>query len=180
MHHILCRVLGKTSNHPGDSAPLQPRCGTLQLLAFTKTKITFEKEEISDGWWDSGKYDGAVDGNWENCVRSQGAYFEGDWGVTVPCTMFHVSSSINVSIFHSTWLDTFRTDHIHTHTHIYTYICVYVYMYMYIYIYMYVCVCIYISIYIYIYDMIPLIWSSKPGKTNLWCQTSELCCPWPR
>ena len=29
------------------------------------------------------KYYGAADGDWENCVWSQGAYFEGDWGVTV-------------------------------------------------------------------------------------------------
>ena len=28
---------------------------------------------------------------WENCVRSQGAYFEGDWGVIVLCTTFLVS-----------------------------------------------------------------------------------------
>ena len=82
---------GETSNHPGDSAPLQPRFGSLWLLAFPKTKITFEREEISDHWWDSGNYDRATDGNWENCVRSQGAYFEGDWGVIVPCTMFLVS-----------------------------------------------------------------------------------------
>ena len=53
----------------------QPRFGALQLLAFPKTKIAFEREEISDCWWDSGKYDGAADGNWENCVRFQGAYF---------------------------------------------------------------------------------------------------------
>ena len=39
---------GKTSNHPGDSAPLQPRFGALWLLAFSKTKITFEREDISD------------------------------------------------------------------------------------------------------------------------------------
>ena len=63
-------------------------------------KLTFEREEISDPWWDSGKYDRAADGNWENCVRSQGAYFEGDWGVIVLHTMFLVSSSINVTIFH--------------------------------------------------------------------------------
>ena len=43
MLHISCRVFfGKTSNHPGDSDPLQPKLGTLQLLAFPKTKITFE------------------------------------------------------------------------------------------------------------------------------------------
>ena len=82
---------GKTSNHPGDPAPLQPRFGTLQLLAFPQTKITFEREEISDCWWNSGKYDAAADGDWENIVRSQGAYFEGDWGVIVLCTVFLVS-----------------------------------------------------------------------------------------
>ena len=56
-----------------------------------KTKITFEREEISDHQWDSGKYNWAADGDWENCVRSQGAYFEGDWGVIVLYTMFLIS-----------------------------------------------------------------------------------------
>ena len=65
---------GGTSSHPGDSAPLQPRFGVLWLLAFPKTKINVEMEEISDSWWDSGKYDGAADGDWENCVRSHSAY----------------------------------------------------------------------------------------------------------
>ena len=97
-HAVFC----ETSNHPHDSVPLQPRFGALWLLAFPKTKITFGREEISDHQWDSGKYDGAADGNWENFVRSQGAYFEGDWGVIVLCTMFLISSSINVSVFHIT------------------------------------------------------------------------------
>ena len=91
MHHISCKVFGETSNHPGDSAPLQPRFGALWLLAFPKTKITFERKEISDHEWDSGKCDGVADGNWENCVKSQGAYFEGDWGIIVLCTVFLVS-----------------------------------------------------------------------------------------
>ena len=86
-----CAVWGKSSNHPGDSNPLQPRFGALRLLAFPKTKITFEREEISYCQWDSGKYDGAADGDWENCVKSQGTCFEGDWGVIVLCTMFLVS-----------------------------------------------------------------------------------------
>ena len=34
---------------------------------FPKTKITFEREEISNGWRESGKYDRAADGYWENC-----------------------------------------------------------------------------------------------------------------
>ena len=46
--HASYLVQSKTWNHPGDSAPLQPRFGALQLLSFPKTKITFEKEEISD------------------------------------------------------------------------------------------------------------------------------------
>ena len=85
---------GETSNHRGDSAPLQPRFGALWLLAFPKTQITFEREEISDHQWDSGKYIGAAADNWENSVRSQCAYFEGDWGVIVVCTMFLVSCII--------------------------------------------------------------------------------------
>ena len=54
---------GDTSHHPGDLAPAQPRFGALWLLAFPKTKITCEKEEISDHRWDSGKCNGAADGN---------------------------------------------------------------------------------------------------------------------
>ena len=76
---------GEISNHPGDSALLPPRFGALQLLAFPQTKITFKREETSDHRWDSGKYDRAADGDW-NCVRSQDAYFEGDWGIIVLCT----------------------------------------------------------------------------------------------
>ena len=74
----LMKFFGETSNHPGDSAPQQPRSGTLQLLAFPKTKITFEREDISDCRRDSGKYNVLADDDWQNCVRSQGAYFEGD------------------------------------------------------------------------------------------------------
>ena len=58
---------------------------------FSPTKITFEREEISGHQLDSGKYDRATDGDWENCVRSPGAYFEGDWCFIVLCTMFLVS-----------------------------------------------------------------------------------------
>ena len=47
---------GQTSNHPADSALVQPRLGALWLLAFPKIKITFEREEISDYQWDSGNY----------------------------------------------------------------------------------------------------------------------------
>ena len=104
MHHVSCRSFWQNIK--------SPRCfrqfGAPRLLAFSKTKITFEGEEISDHQWDSGKYEGQLMLNWENCVRSQGAYFEGDWGIIVLCTIFLVSS-INVSVFHITWLDTIWT-----------------------------------------------------------------------
>ena len=105
-HHILCRDFWWNIKSPRWLNPLQPRFGALQLLAFPKTKITFERGEISDHPWDSGKYNEAADGDsnkgywrvwfeqwkrcWENCVRSQGAYMEGAWGVIVLCTMFLV------------------------------------------------------------------------------------------
>ena len=102
-------LFGKTSNHPGDSAPL---FGTLWLLAFPKTEITFEREEISDHWWESGKYNGAA-----MAIRRT------VWGPKVPtlkgteaslscvqCLFYLVPSSINISSFHIMWLDTFWTD----------------------------------------------------------------------
>ena len=92
LSYVLCRVFWWNIRSPRWLTPLQPRFGALWLLAFPKTKITFEREEIQDNWWDSGKYERAADGNWENCVRSQGAYFEEDWGVIVLCTMCLVSS----------------------------------------------------------------------------------------
>ena len=89
INHVSCRIFRQNIKSPR-FAPVQPRFVTLLLLAFPKTKITFEIEEISDRWWDSGKYKGAADGN-ENCVRSQDAYFKENWGVIVLCTMCLVS-----------------------------------------------------------------------------------------
>ena len=86
MQSFLAKDQTTQMTHPPYISDLVP-----WLLAFPKTKITFEREKISDHWWDSGKYDGAADGNWENCVRSQGAYFEEDWDVIVLCTIFLVS-----------------------------------------------------------------------------------------
>ena len=114
----------ETSNHPGDSAVLQPRSGTLWYLAFPKSKITFQGKRfqtVSEIQKNTMRQLMVIPTKdfaecfeqwkrcWENCVRSQGAYSEGDWDINVLCTMFLVSSSINVSIFHITWLDTFWT-----------------------------------------------------------------------
>ena len=99
---------GETSNHPGDSAPLQPRFGTLWLLTFPKAKITFEREEISDH---------EIQKNMTGQLMVTGRTV---WGPKLPtlkgieeslpyvqCFLYLVSSSINVSIFHITWLGTF-------------------------------------------------------------------------
>ena len=89
-HHILA-VFGETTNHLSDSPPPTAQMCALWFQAFPKTKSPLKGEETSDHQWDSGKYNRAGDGDWENCVRSQGAYFEGDWGIIVLCTMFLVA-----------------------------------------------------------------------------------------
>ena len=109
MHYISCSFWWNIRS-PRWLSPPSPRFGALRLLAFPKTKVTYESEKISDCLWDSGKYDGAADGDWKNCVRSQHSYLGVYWGVIFLCIMFLVSSSINVSIFHITWLDSFWTD----------------------------------------------------------------------
>jgi len=47
--HLSCRFFfGKASYHPDLSAPLQPRFDSLRLLAFRKSKIAVETEEICE------------------------------------------------------------------------------------------------------------------------------------
>ena len=113
---------GKTSNCPGESAPLQPIFGTLQLLAFPKAKITFEREEISDYQWDSEKI---WWGSWwrlgelcevPRCLVWRGLRHHCPMYVFLLCMYMEValtylvSSSINVSMFDVTCLDTFWTN----------------------------------------------------------------------
>ena len=98
---------GKTSNHPGDSAPLQPSFGALRFLAFPKSKITFEGEEMSDCRWDSGSW-------WRlgelyevlRCLHWR--------GLMCHCPMYNVSCILYLLqqmslVFNSTRLDTFWT-----------------------------------------------------------------------
>ena len=110
-------IFGKTSNHPGDLATLQPGFCALWLLAFPKTKITFEREKISD-----------VIEIRENMTGQLIAIVRSMWGPNVPslmgteaslsyvrCFLYLVSSSVNLSIFHITWLDNFWIDLVYTH-----------------------------------------------------------------
>jgi hypothetical protein len=41
-------IFGNASRHPGLSAPLQPRFGSLRLLVFPKAKIAVERKEIRE------------------------------------------------------------------------------------------------------------------------------------
>ena len=60
MHHILCSFLEKHQITQVTQHPLQPRFGTLWLVIFPKTKITYEREEISDHQRASGKHKGQL------------------------------------------------------------------------------------------------------------------------
>ena len=87
----------KTSNHPGDSAPLQPRFGPLWTSGVSQNLNHLWKGRDFRSLMRFRKYIMAADGDWENYGRFQGTYFEGDWGIIVLCTIFLVSSLKNVS-----------------------------------------------------------------------------------
>ena len=53
---------GETSNHPGDSAAPTAQMWCPVTSGFSWTKIIFEREEITDHQWDSGKYNAAANG----------------------------------------------------------------------------------------------------------------------
>ena len=112
LHHILCRVFDKRANHPGDSAPLPPRFGVLALLPFPKLKSPLK-----------GKRFQTIDETQENRMGKLMAFGRTVWGPKVStlkgteaalsyvhCFFYLVSSSVTVSIFRITWLDTFCTD----------------------------------------------------------------------
>ena len=82
----------------------QPKFGVLWLPVFPKLKSPLEKERfqiINETQKSTAGQqcfrvlkESAVSQEkryWENCVRSQVAYFEGDWSIIVLCTMFLVS-----------------------------------------------------------------------------------------
>ena len=91
MHNVSCRDFWQNIESPWWlSTPYSPDWCPV-TSGFSQNKNHFWTGRDSDHPWDSGKYNRAADGSWENCVRSQGAYFEGDWGVIILWTMFLVS-----------------------------------------------------------------------------------------
>ena len=61
MRHVLWRDFWWNVNSPRWLGPSTAQIGSLWLLAFLKTKITFEREEISDRRWNWGKYVETID-----------------------------------------------------------------------------------------------------------------------
>ena len=90
MHRVSCRVLQWNIKSPRWLGHPTAQTWLPATSGFSQTKITFEKDKISDHEWASGKCDRAADSNWENCVKAQGAYFEGDWGRIIRRTIFLV------------------------------------------------------------------------------------------
>ena len=102
----------KTSNHPGDSAPYSPDSVPCDFWLFPKLKSPLK-----------GKGFQTINEIQENTSGQVMAIERTVWGPKVPtlkgteeslsyvqCFLYLVSSSINISIFHITWLDSFWTD----------------------------------------------------------------------
>ena len=115
VHHVLCRVFLQNIKSPMTQTPYSPDLVPWDFWLFPKLKSPLKgKRFLNINEIQENTASGAVDGDWENCVRSQGAYTLRGTEVSlsyVQCFLYLlVSSSINVSIFHITWLDTFWTD----------------------------------------------------------------------
>ena len=62
MPHVSCRDFWWNIKSHRWLSPSTAQIGALQLLSFSKTEITFEREEILDYQWDSGKFARVADG----------------------------------------------------------------------------------------------------------------------
>ena len=153
MHYILCWVFWVKHQitqvtQPPYSADLAP----CDFWLFPKSPLKGKRFQIVD------EIHEAADGSWENCVRSQDDYFEGDWGIIVLCTMFLVSciffnKCLLVSILHG-WVPSGQT--------IYIYICVCVRVCM-----LYVCMCIHMYIYMTFCVNKMVCWKVSCRKINI-------------
>ena len=102
----------ETSNYASDSALLQPRLGTLWLLAFPKTKITLKGKRFQTIYEVQENTTGQLMAIGRTVWSSKMTTLKGtEMSLSyIQWFLYLVSSSINVSIFHITWLDTFWTD----------------------------------------------------------------------
>ena len=112
MHHILCRVFLQNIQSPRWLSPYGPYLAPCNFWLFPKLKSPLK-----------GKRFQTIKEIQENTMRQLMAIGRTVWGFKVPtlkgtevslscvqCFLYLVSSSINVSIFHITWLNAFWTD----------------------------------------------------------------------
>ena len=113
--HLVQSFLAKHQITQVTQLPLQPNFGTLWLLDFPQTKITLK-----------GKTFQTISEIQENSKGQLMAIGRTVWSPNVPTLkrteaslsyvqrfLYHVSSLINVSIFHITWLETSWADLVH-------------------------------------------------------------------
>ena len=113
------QCFSKTSNHPGDSTPYSPDLTPCDFWFFRKLKSPLKGKRfqtINEIWENTREQLMVIPakdiaecfeqwkGPWENYVRSQVAYFEGDWVIIVLCTMFLVSCIFNKCFYFSYYM----------------------------------------------------------------------------
>ena len=114
-HHVSFRVFwGKYQITWVTQSPHSPDLAPCNFWLFPKLKSSLKGKRFQIIGEIQENTTGELTLNWEHCMRFQGAYFEGAWGIIILYTMFLVSSSVSVSIFHITWLHTFWKDLIYT------------------------------------------------------------------
>ena len=95
MHRVSCRVfLTKHQITQVTQPHYSPYLVPCNFWLFPKLKSPLKGKRFQTIYEIEGKYNEAADGDWENCVRFQGACFEGDWGIIFLCTMFLVSCTV--------------------------------------------------------------------------------------
>ena len=98
--------------------PCSPELAPHNFWHFPKLKSPLKGKgfQFIDETWENR----AADGDWENCVRFQGAYFERDWGVIVLCTLFLVSCIFfNKCLYFSYYMTGYLLDRPDIHIYIY-------------------------------------------------------------
>ena len=104
--------------------PPQPRFGAHDFWLFPKLKSPLKGRDFrrsvrcrkmqQGSWWQFQQRISQCFEQWkrcwENCVRFQGTYFEGDWGIIVLCTMILVSCIFNKCLYFSQYMDGYFLD----------------------------------------------------------------------
>ena len=96
----------ETSNHPMIQPPYSPDLVPCDFWLFPKLKSPLRGKRFQSVDEIQGNTTGQLMTTGRTCEVPECLLWR-DWGVIILCTVFLVSTSINVSIFRSKWLDTF-------------------------------------------------------------------------